>query len=67
MVVTVEGWKGKVLGISFEINGKVLAVYLPTPIVARRPPLALNAGPIAKFFHRCPNNALFMDKVLWLL
>ncbi|KAL2329221.1 hypothetical protein Fmac_022648 [Flemingia macrophylla] len=34
-----------------------MLVYLPAPTVALRPPLALNAGPIAKFFHGCPDNA----------
>ncbi|KAL2336042.1 hypothetical protein Fmac_010488 [Flemingia macrophylla] len=40
-----------------EINGMVLVVYLPAPTVALRPPLALNARPIANFFHGCPDNA----------
>ncbi|XP_020214769.1 protein RETICULATA-RELATED 4, chloroplastic isoform X2 [Cajanus cajan] len=34
-----------------------MLVYLPAPTVALRPPLGLNAGPIAKFFHGCPDNA----------
>ncbi|RDX84343.1 Protein RETICULATA-RELATED 4, chloroplastic, partial [Mucuna pruriens] len=34
-----------------------MLVYLPAPTVALRPPLSLNAGPIAKFFHGCPDNA----------
>ncbi|XP_015952769.1 protein RETICULATA-RELATED 4, chloroplastic [Arachis duranensis] len=34
-----------------------MLVYLPAPTVSLRPPLAINAGPIAKFFHNCPDNA----------
>ncbi|KAJ8426386.1 hypothetical protein Cgig2_000581 [Carnegiea gigantea] len=34
-----------------------MLVYLPAPTVALRPPLAVNAGPVAKFFHGCPDNA----------
>ncbi|TKY67822.1 RETICULATA-RELATED 4 [Spatholobus suberectus] len=34
-----------------------MLVYLPAPTVALRPPLTLGAGPIAKFFHGCPDNA----------
>ncbi|KAL2340438.1 hypothetical protein Fmac_008378 [Flemingia macrophylla] len=34
-----------------------MLVYLPVSTVALRPPLALNARPIAKFFHGCPDNA----------
>lgn len=34
-----------------------MLVYLPAPTVSLRPPIALNAGPIAKFFHNCPDNA----------
>ncbi|XP_057745130.1 uncharacterized protein LOC130962989 isoform X2 [Arachis stenosperma] len=34
-----------------------ILVYLPAPTVFLRPPPAINAGPIAKFFHKCPNNA----------
>ncbi|XP_027356228.1 protein RETICULATA-RELATED 4, chloroplastic-like [Abrus precatorius] len=34
-----------------------MLVYLPAPTVALRPPLAGSAGPIAKFFHSCPDNA----------
>ncbi|XP_027908669.1 protein RETICULATA-RELATED 4, chloroplastic-like [Vigna unguiculata] len=34
-----------------------MLVYLPAPTVALRPPLAGTAGPIAKFFHGCPDNA----------
>ncbi|KAL1370975.1 uncharacterized protein [Arachis hypogaea] len=34
-----------------------ILVYLPAPTIFFRPPPAINAGPIAKFFHNCPNNA----------
>lgn len=34
-----------------------MLVYLPAPTVSLRPPLALNAGRLAKFFFRCPDNA----------
>ncbi|KAI3472702.1 hypothetical protein Pfo_030968 [Paulownia fortunei] len=34
-----------------------MLVYLPAPTVSLRPPLALNAGRLAKFFYRCPDNA----------
>ncbi|XP_028758788.1 protein RETICULATA-RELATED 4, chloroplastic [Neltuma alba] len=34
-----------------------MLVYLPAPTVSLRPALAINAGPIAKFFHNCPDNA----------
>ncbi|KAL5704282.1 Protein RETICULATA-RELATED 4 [Ranunculus cassubicifolius] len=34
-----------------------MLVWLPAPTVALRPPLSLGAGPIAKFFFNCPDNA----------
>lgn len=34
-----------------------MLVYLPAPTVSLRPPIAISAGPIAKFFHNCPDNA----------
>ncbi|XP_054796218.1 protein RETICULATA-RELATED 4, chloroplastic [Prosopis cineraria] len=34
-----------------------MLVYLPAPTVSLRPPLSISAGPIAKFFHNCPDNA----------
>ncbi|KDP22110.1 hypothetical protein JCGZ_25941 [Jatropha curcas] len=34
-----------------------MLVYLPAPTVSLRPPLASNAGTIAKFFYSCPDNA----------
>ncbi|KAK7267147.1 hypothetical protein RIF29_19811 [Crotalaria pallida] len=34
-----------------------MLVYLAAPTVALRAPLAINSGPITKFFHNCPDNA----------
>ncbi|XP_043690541.1 protein RETICULATA-RELATED 4, chloroplastic-like [Telopea speciosissima] len=34
-----------------------MLVWLPAPTVSLRPALAVSAGPIAKFFHNCPDNA----------
>ncbi|KAH6767664.1 UvrABC system C protein, partial [Perilla frutescens var. hirtella] len=34
-----------------------MLVYLPAPTVSLRPPLANNAGRLAKFFYSCPDNA----------
>ncbi|OAY44847.1 protein RETICULATA-RELATED 4, chloroplastic [Manihot esculenta] len=34
-----------------------MLVWLPAPTVALRPPIAVSAGPIAKFFYSCPDNA----------
>lgn len=34
-----------------------MLVYLPAPTVSLRPPLALNAGRLTKFFYSCPDNA----------
>ncbi|KAJ4724296.1 protein RETICULATA-RELATED 4, chloroplastic-like [Melia azedarach] len=34
-----------------------MLVYLPAPTVSLRSPIALNAGPISKFFYNCPDNA----------
>lgn len=34
-----------------------MLVYLPAPTVSLRPPIGMNAGQIAKFFHSCPDNA----------
>ncbi|XP_043692437.1 protein RETICULATA-RELATED 4, chloroplastic-like [Telopea speciosissima] len=34
-----------------------MLVWLPAPTVSLRPPLAVGAGPIAKFFRGCPDNA----------
>ncbi|KAF8398353.1 hypothetical protein HHK36_017280 [Tetracentron sinense] len=34
-----------------------MLVWLPAPTVSLRPPLAISAGPVAKFFYSCPDNA----------
>ncbi|CAN1344483.1 Protein RETICULATA-RELATED 4, chloroplastic [Linum perenne] len=34
-----------------------MLVWLPAPTVSLRSPLAMSAGPIAKFFFNCPDNA----------
>ncbi|CAK7330933.1 unnamed protein product [Dovyalis caffra] len=34
-----------------------MLVWLPAPTVFLRPPLAISAGPVAKFFYSCPDNA----------
>ncbi|XP_058077479.1 protein RETICULATA-RELATED 4, chloroplastic [Magnolia sinica] len=34
-----------------------MLVWLPAPTVSLRPALAVSAGPIAKFFYGCPDNA----------
>ncbi|KAL9265489.1 RETICULATA-RELATED 4, chloroplastic-like protein [Drosera capensis] len=34
-----------------------MLVWLPAPTVSLRAPLAISAGPIAKFFYGCPDNA----------
>ncbi|CAK9147530.1 unnamed protein product [Ilex paraguariensis] len=34
-----------------------MLVWLPAPTVFLRPPLAISAGPLAKFFYSCPDNA----------
>ncbi|XVF22894.1 hypothetical protein REPUB_Repub12eG0210100 [Reevesia pubescens] len=34
-----------------------MLVWLPAPTVSLRPPIALSAGPISKFFYSCPDNA----------
>eukprot|EP00262_Sarcandra_glabra_P013371 TRINITY_DN368_c0_g1_i1.p1 TRINITY_DN368_c0_g1~~TRINITY_DN368_c0_g1_i1.p1 ORF type:complete len:383 (+),score=43.77 TRINITY_DN368_c0_g1_i1:76-1224(+) len=34
-----------------------MLVWLPAPTVSLRPPLAVSAGTIAKFFYSCPDNA----------
>ncbi|XVF04740.1 hypothetical protein REPUB_Repub05bG0111100 [Reevesia pubescens] len=34
-----------------------MLVYLPAPTVSLRPPLAVSAGAISKFFYNCPDNA----------
>lgn len=39
-----------------------MLVYLPAPTISLRPPLALNAGRLTKFFYSCPDNAF---QVTW--
>ncbi|KAJ6777575.1 PROTEIN RETICULATA-RELATED 2 CHLOROPLASTIC-RELATED [Salix koriyanagi] len=34
-----------------------MLVWLPAPTVSLRPPLAVSAGQVAKFFYSCPDNA----------
>lgn len=34
-----------------------MLVWLPAPTVSLRPPLAVSAGKISKFFYSCPDNA----------
>ncbi|XP_022152568.1 protein RETICULATA-RELATED 4, chloroplastic-like [Momordica charantia] len=34
-----------------------MLVWLPAPTVSLKPPLAISAGPLAKFFYGCPENA----------
>ncbi|KAI9078280.1 hypothetical protein K1719_039782 [Acacia pycnantha] len=46
-----------VADVVMAIFADFMLVYLPAPTVSLRPPLAINAGSIAKFFHNCPDNA----------
>ena len=43
-----------------------MLVWLPAPTVSLKPPLSVGAGPLAKFFYGCPDNAFqvtaFIDK-----
>ncbi|GMH20617.1 hypothetical protein Nepgr_022458 [Nepenthes gracilis] len=34
-----------------------MLVWLPAPTVSLRPPLSISAGPVARFFYGCPDNA----------
>ncbi|KAG7550434.1 Protein RETICULATA-related [Arabidopsis thaliana x Arabidopsis arenosa] len=43
--------------VAMAIIADFMLVYLPAPTVSLRPPLALTAGGISKFFHNCPDNA----------
>ncbi|PKA55392.1 hypothetical protein AXF42_Ash006594 [Apostasia shenzhenica] len=43
--------------VAMAILADFMLVWLPAPTVSLQPPLALTAGPIAKFFHSCPDNA----------
>jgi hypothetical protein len=36
------------------IMADFMLVWLPAPTVSLRPPLAVNAGSVAKFFYGCP-------------
>ncbi|KAG5565162.1 hypothetical protein RHGRI_001154 [Rhododendron griersonianum] len=42
-----------------------MLVWLPAPTVSLRPALAVSAGPLAKFFYGCPDNA-FQVLLPWL-
>lgn len=46
-----------VADVIMAIIADFMLVWLPAPTVSLRPPLALNAGSISKFFHSCPDNA----------
>ncbi|OUZ99576.1 Protein of unknown function DUF3411 [Macleaya cordata] len=46
-----------VADVVMAIIADFMLVWLPAPTVSLRPPLAVNAGSIAKFFHSCPDNA----------
>ncbi|CAA6668977.1 unnamed protein product [Spirodela intermedia] len=43
--------------VAMAIIADFMLVWLPAPTVSLRAPLSLAAGPIAKFFHSCPDNA----------
>ncbi|XP_008777886.2 protein RETICULATA-RELATED 4, chloroplastic-like [Phoenix dactylifera] len=43
--------------VAMAIVADFMLVWLPAPTVSLRPPLAFSAGPIAKFFYSCPDNA----------
>lgn len=34
-----------------------MLVWLPAPTVSLKPPLAVSAGHLSKFFYNCPDNA----------
>ncbi|XP_010931983.1 protein RETICULATA-RELATED 4, chloroplastic [Elaeis guineensis] len=46
-----------VADVAMAIVADFMLVWLPAPTVSLRPPLAFSAGPIAKFFYSCPDNA----------
>ncbi|XP_068656439.1 protein RETICULATA-RELATED 4, chloroplastic-like [Aristolochia californica] len=46
-----------VADVVMAIIADFMLVWLPAPTVSLRPSLAVSAGPIAKFFHGCPDNA----------
>ncbi|KAM7528966.1 hypothetical protein LguiB_032376 [Lonicera macranthoides] len=41
-----------------------MLVWLPAPTVSLRPAISLSAGPIAKFFYGCPDNAFQVGTVV---
>ncbi|XP_074321264.1 protein RETICULATA-RELATED 4, chloroplastic-like [Silene latifolia] len=43
--------------VAMAVIADFMLVYLPAPTISFRQPLSMNAGPIAKFFHSCPDNA----------
>ncbi|KAF6140743.1 hypothetical protein GIB67_035170 [Kingdonia uniflora] len=43
--------------VAMAIIADFMLVWLPAPTVALRPPLAVSAGSITKFFYSCPDNA----------
>jgi hypothetical protein len=40
-----------------------MLVWLPAPTVSLRPPLAVSAGSVAKFFYGCPDNAFQVNSL----
>ncbi|XP_077249130.1 protein RETICULATA-RELATED 4, chloroplastic-like [Tasmannia lanceolata] len=46
-----------VADVVMAIIADFMLVWLPAPTVSLRPALAVSAGPIAKFFYSCPDNA----------
>jgi len=40
-----------------------MLVWLPAPTVSLRPPPAVSAGTVAKFFYGCPENAFQVNTV----
>lgn len=54
--VEVSDFKMMVLQI-MALVADFMLVWLPAPTVSLKPPLAVSAGPIAKFLYSCPDNA----------
>ncbi|KAJ6750848.1 hypothetical protein OIU85_001391 [Salix viminalis] len=46
-----------VADVVMAIIADFMLVWLPAPTVSLRPPLAVSAGQVAKFFYSCPDNA----------
>ncbi|KAJ6424717.1 hypothetical protein OIU84_025475 [Salix udensis] len=46
-----------VADVVMAIIADFMLVWLPAPTVSLRPPLAVSAGHVAKFFYSCPDNA----------